>query len=273
MKKLSYRAFARKLKLLPKKTKINPDRQSRFAWSDNDVEHHPPKKKVNEKTFEKPVMEPHFGDEWHASNSNTDRDHVNQFKSHAKALEDAHKKSPRDSVVHSINRYKGNAYVHINNHLRGKPHESWATHEDKDGIPTHVKNLDHATNHPIKHEMHVYRGIDPENSNFHNLKPDHEFTDHGYTSASMDHHIARHFGASDKDHSDDDSEPEHHVMKIHLPKGTKAHHFDAHDNMLASEKEVVLHRGTRFKVSHHSHDPRTNTHYVHVTAVHQEDHK
>jgi hypothetical protein len=263
MKKLSYKEFARKIKLIKKPKE---DRQDRFQWKADQVEFHP--KKIDEKTFEAPIKEPHWADEHHSSSSAPSIPARKQFDAHAKAIEDEHKKhdhSKSISRLTSISMYKGAGHHEINDHLRDITSSPWAKPNEK--TPHHIKNMEHVTSHPMTHEMHVYRGIHPEASGFHKLKPGDEFTDHGFTSTSMDHHVAHAFGADDGD--DASGKPTHHVMKIHLPKGTLAHHLDAHKGDHAKEQEVVLHHGTRFKVSHHSYDKDTQTHYLHASVVGQ----
>lgn len=62
-----------------------------------------------------------------------------------------------------------------------------------------------------------------------------------------------------------------HIMAIHLHKGCKAHYIDndahGHDNQ--HEGEVLVHRGTRYKI-HHTEE--TDHHLVtHVTVHSQRD--
>jgi hypothetical protein len=251
MKKLSYKQFASKIGLTKKSDKFTwsdddvehhppKDRKDKFSWSDDDVEHHP--KKVEEKTFEKPEDHHSYGN----SSDHQHPDHLRQFAAHDRSI----KGVKRESLEH----YKGSGYRGINRHLRTGVADAWENpHETK----KHIKNLDHITSHQTEHPIHVYRGIDHEHSNFHKLKPGDSFTDHGFTSTSHKHGVAKGFTSSTE-----------HVMKIHLPKGTKAHHLDhsnGHSN--AGEGEILLHRGTKFHVTHHSKDENSGVHYVHVTAV------
>jgi hypothetical protein len=255
MKKLSYKEFKRKIKPIKK-----PDnRQERFIWKDTDVEIHKPK--INEKTFEKPEVD------LDVHKNHLTRDHTDQFSNHHADIEYEHEqhvkkhgyddgRSPRVSINH----YKENGHETINDRLRYHPHLL------DDDNKHHIKNLDHVTNHPIEHEMHVFRGIPSIHSKFHDMKPGDEFTDHGYSSTSMKHDTAHGFGEHTTYNAKTRPTKTNHVMKIHLPKGTRAHHFDAHSNANSGENEVVLHRGTRFRVSHHSVDD-AGSHTVHVTAI------
>jgi hypothetical protein len=169
------------------------------------------------------------------------------FKEHAKTLSRSH--------VNELKYYKHTQEV--NHSLRSTPHNE-ARHELEDHEHKAVKKLDHVTSHHTKGDMHVYRGLTAGHIKRHNgLKPGTTFTDHGYTSASFKKHEAAKYG----------HKKEKHLIQIHAPKGTKAHHFDSHKNESQHEDEVVFHRGTKFRVTHHSHDGEH--HIVHATVVSQ----
>lgn len=151
------------------------------------------------------------------------------------------------------------------------------------------KALDKITSHPTKEHMVVYRGYDyalsrkdyiPHTKGFGQFKKGFTFKDHGYTGTSLNAETARtHSKGSHTEGWDDSPNANNYgnrknhkraIFAIHLPKGTKGHYFDHHENEYDSEQEFVLHRGTSFKVTHHSQDD--DTHFIHVKVVHQESH-
>jgi hypothetical protein len=257
------------------------ERPNRFSWKLGDLAIHPRKKpKLDEAWFpdstsEHPHGEPgsyhqphkepsiyadaawskdnpehsmHSGEIHHSQK----RNHVQQFAFHAKNIDKNH----RDTLK-SIQHYKSDGYERINNDLRKNrdlhPHDY-----------NHVGHLDHATSFKTTHDMHVFRGVHKEALPYHTMHPGTEFTDHGYTSTSLRHGAAMGFGGGG--YSKDNKA---HVFKIHVPAGTKAHHFDSHNVENQHENEVVLGRGTRFRVTHHSVDHENRTHYIHATVVGQ----
>lgn len=115
----------------------------------------------------------------------------------------------------------------------------------------HFHALDRITSLPTKTDMHVYRGF----SEFpiHDLHAGAEFTDHGYVSTTS--RINRAGGFS---HLRGGTEPAETLTRIRIPAGTRAHILD-HPNVEGpkgvrheSEKETLLGRGTRFRVTGHS---------------------
>jgi len=199
-----------------------------------------------------------------------------EFKHHEKVqkgLKAHHKKS--------VKHYKRGGDGPVNTHLReteGKPHPD---HEQAQ----HIKHLDHVTGHKLEHDKTVYRACS-HSLDHHKLQVGHTIKDHAYTSTSHDHGTALAF-AKAKVHKDEHGKEHHHitVAKIHLPKGTRAHHVDTgstglgHDN--GHENEVLVHRGTTYKVTGKTHhdmgvSPYNGKHYhrhvIHMTVHHQEDH-
>lgn len=168
----------------------------------------------------------------------------------------AHGRSLNKKTVDHIKHYKENQGV--NHELRSTDHkagEHWLTGHDYE----HSKHLDHATSHETKGHMTVYRGLTKGHMERNKgMKPGHHFTDHGYASASFHKHVAAKFGNKEQKH----------IMAIHAPAGTKAHHFDHHKTENRHEDEVVFHRGTKFKVSHHEHDGEHHIVHVHVVGQH-----
>jgi ADP-ribosyltransferase exoenzyme len=233
------------------------DRSSRFTWKKSDVVVHDPKKRVDEKTYDEPDQEPPDYEDHHSKFNHETRQHLGQFQDHAKAIEDEHAGSEwsEPSQLKSIRHYKANGFESINSSLR---HDHTSIKHD-DSMHEHIKQLDKATSHKTTHDMHVYRGVPKSTHPFANMHPGTEFTDHGYSSTSHEHSTARAF-ASNSWNGD-----KRHIFKIHVPAGSMAHHFDAHENDNGHEGEVVLHRGTRFRVTHHSSD--ASHHYIHATVV------
>lgn len=169
-------------------------------------------------------------------------------------------------------------------HLKAGNKHPPEDHDDDDDEPDdddyheherddHIHHLDSATNHRTVEHHVVFRGGHPGDKT--KFPIGHEFTDHGFISTSFSHHTAKGFskayptkkdahGYAEKKHKD-------HVHVIHVPKGSRGHYFDVNgedsDHSNHTEKEFVLHRGTKFKVTHHSEDP--HAHYIHSRIVKQ----
>jgi hypothetical protein len=254
-----------------------PDRSGHLAWKEGDVKFDKKtpvvKESLNEEladTHDKAldlgpsVKEPHV---LHPEN----RDH---FNDHHKNLSQGHR--------NSIAEYKSTSYL-INKYHRKKGELSEP--EAKQAIK-HSKRLDKVTNVKTKKEMHGYRAFGGA-LNVDDLKKGATFKDNGYTGLSLHHSIAQNFS---KEHVHEDETGHHYhnyVARVHVPKGTKAHYLDndhaRHDHK--SEKEVLLHRGTTFKVVGHSgHSEQIGNHWstskpvyrhnhiVHLEVHDQEDH-
>jgi len=156
-----------------------------------------------------------------------------EFDNHEKTLTEDHKKATKKYIRSSVT---------TNTSLRKKSYNRL----DMD----HVKALDHVTSGKLPRDASLYRG----NSAKMHLPVGTEFTDHGYTSTSTDTGTAKFF-----------SEDSNHIFKIHAKKGHMGHLLE--DNPI--EKEVLLHRGTRFKVLGHTHDDKDGLHITHLGIVHQ----
>lgn len=239
-----------------------PRTGDRFVWKAGDVEVHPPRalkedtQNLHHGTYEHPHPEPPEYEDHHSRHNKSYKADQEQFEGHGHDIESSHPKSH-----HSILHYKEDGYETINKGLRGNHALHIHDHE-------HTKHLDHATSFKTKHDMHVYRGMSHDAHEFHKMKPGSEFTDHGYGSTTGNFGTAHSFAHNGGANFWDKSKPRH-IMKIHVPKGTKAHHFDYHSNDNSHENEVVLHRGTRYRVSHHSHDHENNIHFIHAHVVGQ----
>lgn len=138
-----------------------------------------------------------------------------------------------------------------------------------DRIKKHVAGLDRVTSYNTRVSSHYYRGID-RLSGIHLKKPGEEFIDHGYTGTSRSPDVAIDFSG------------EHHggplhgyriLARIHVPPGTKGHYLEQNKDFAEDfgEKEFLLHRGTRFRVTGHSvmDHPHSRVHIMHMTVAGQ----
>lgn len=145
--------------------------------------------------------------------------------------------------------------------------EDYHEHE----LDNHIHHLDNVTNHRTTDHHTVFRGGHPGDKT--KFPIGHEFTDHGYVSTSFRKHTAQGFSSSHQVNKDKHGygTVKHHIHVIHVPKGSRGHYFDVKgedsDHSNHEEKEFVLHRGTRFKVTHHSED--NHNHYIHTRVVKQ----
>lgn len=254
-----------------------PDRSGHLAWKEGDIKlgKKSPivKESLNEEladTHDKAldlgpgVKEPHV----------LHPEHKKHFNDHHKNLSPEHK----DSVAE----YKFNS-TPINRLHRNPETRAYNT---SDHYEKQSKRLDKVTSVKTKYEMHGYRAFGGA-LKVDDLKKGTTFKDHGFTGLSLHHDIAHNFS---KEHVHEDETGHHYhnyVARVHVPKGTKAHYLDndhaRHDHK--SEKEVLLHRGTTFKVVGHSgHSEKSGNHWqtkkpvfrhnhiVHLEVHDQEDH-
>jgi hypothetical protein len=148
----------------------------------------------------------------------------------------------------------------------------------KRNVLTDTKHMDHVTSGKTTKDMHVYRGFGK--FNIHTLKSGDIIHDKGYSSTSIDRNQAKFFSVA-KQHSIKKSDENPYglfkpIAHIHIPKGTKGHYLDhgTDSNRLHEyEREFLLHRGTHFKVLHHSYNPTTREHIVHMTVHKQDNHE
>lgn len=203
------------------------NRDNRFAWGDDDIEHHDSVIK-EDLLVEKKASPPEVNQ---FSNHKLDRKHVTALKSY-KDKSDINEPLRKDKPLYSDEH-------------------------------SHAQYMDHVTSFKLKKPLTVYRGVYGKNSaNAKQFqKKGHEFTDHGYTSTSLKPHVATQFTAIKPN-------KKHNIFAIHLKPGNKGYHLDRHRNSNESEHEVLLHRGTRFKVTHHSEDEYH--HITHLSVVSQE---
>lgn len=141
----------------------------------------------------------------------------------------------------AVSGYKSSSYE-INDDLRNSKGRTPGKHRKY-----FQQRLDHVTSGTTTQHMTVYRGI--HDREFHNKPVGTKFTDHGYTGTSLNPSTARNFS---------EDYPGEGLFRIHVPQGSKAHYFDIHDNRYQHEREMVIHRGTKYKIMKHSVDERGN---------------
>lgn len=174
---------------------------------------------------------------------------------HLKAEADEHRKTFTPGHHTAVNGYTGFDYADVNEHLRkNKGHDP---NSARDFVNDSIKHMDHATHHKTTKDMTVWRGFKHEQAR--ELEPGTHHKDHGYISTSINSHIAERFGGH--------LTGTKHIAKIHVPAGTKGHYVGREP---AGENEFILHRGTTFKVHHHSYDSEKKIHTVHM-SVHSQD--
>lgn len=237
--------------------KEKKSRADRFSWADGDVvaensleewTHLEPKKR--EKDFEE-KHQPVAGSPEHDS-----------FMKHHISLDREHKMA-RDhykSSSSALNHYLRHGEHRTDTTENKSPH---AVHDMEKHYHEHIGHMDHVTSHKIEHHHTVFRGGVPKDET--RFPVGHKFTDHGYTGASFHKSIAANFdyhrAKTKKDRKDI-------IHVIHVPPGTKGHYLDVHgDTPLSGEHELLMHRGTKFKVTHHTHTE--DHHYIHSRVVGQ----
>lgn len=143
-------------------------------------------------------------------------------------------------------------------------------------IDSHLtsKHLDTALDkHKTTEDAHVYTGIKYSPSR-HFKRGAKVASVHlpAYTSTSSSFHSAREF-SEDTIHPNDDNHGIHHedgvakhVLKIHVPKGTKAMSLKKH-SFCPDENEVLLHRGHNLEIHHTPEHVGKNTYLWHAKIV------
>lgn len=260
------------------------DRSAHFSWKQGDVSIVPVKETEKLKglkeevkkhalgdTVHNPIVEPDHQGEHHLMGSHHPemgevKHHLSKtahrdFIEHHKTLEAAQEETIAD--------YKDNSR-NFNGHLRENRTPS---------MP--VLRLDKALNHKTTEDHVVYRGFSGKIP-LNNLHKGSTLHDKGFTGASFDKHVALGFSHSIVLPDKNKVFHEHrYLAKIHLPKGTKAHYLDNANSRAGHncENELLIHRGTTFKVTKHavSSSKKTwrgyqHTHLVHMTVAKQEDH-
>jgi hypothetical protein len=222
-------------------------RQDHFCWNEGDYTIH--SLKEDTQTF-------------HSKISMPSEDAINETERRLHKDAADHTKSFSANHLHHIKNYK-ELSLPINDYHRLSKKRSERLDDD-------TKHLDHVTSHKTSHDFHAYRAFGGHDVS--HLEQGDIIHDKGYTGTSLQtsvpHSIARHEASIrssvHKTHGV--------VAYIHIPKGTKGYYLDHHSGTYSHEKEFLLHRGTHFKVTGHSHDPETNIHYVHMTVHKQDEH-
>lgn len=239
--------------------KQKEQRHNHFSWGEGDVE-----TDLTEYTHDNPKVATPHEDAWGVEVSAHHQAHQapavgspehQSFQKHHDNLSQIHHEHMRY--------YKGDSYS-TNHYLRhgtddGRPDHPVAPHR-LPGMHDHIKHMDEVTSHRTEHHHKVFRGGVPMDE--HRFPVGHKFQDHGYTGTTFDHDVASSFGSNKRTKDG----TKHIVHVIHVPKGSKAHYLNVdHRAGLDSEKELVLHRGTKFKVTHHT--STKHIHYIHSRVV------
>lgn len=180
--------------------------------------------------------------DWKLRNTDLSERQKSEHNVHGKRLSDEH--------VRELEIYKSNSR-HLNDDLRNSENHT-ESGTIKHPYSRAIRRMDHVTSHVLKNNYNVYRGFGDHSEHIKDLKPGDTFTDHGYTGTTTNEHIGMQWSFL---HYDPQGSY-HHVAKIHVPKGTKGHYLDMHENDYNNENELTLHRGTKFQVIKHSHELR-----------------
>lgn len=241
----------------------------KFTWADEDVE-------VDGENLNEDVAGDHYrnpaqgGKESIAKHKPSDK---------SMAASEAHHKSLSPETRKALDKYTGQGYKKVNSDLRkGKANDQ-------------TKHLDHVTGHKLTEDHHVYRSFGGK-LHVDKLAVGAKIKEKGYTSTSHHYDVTHSFRSNNGGASGSsktvishkvDGKQHHHTFtaKIHLPKGTKAHNLEnkASKEHHEGEKEVLVHRGTTFRVTGHTvhstphpdyNDAVQHHHIVHMTVHHQD---
>lgn len=224
------------------------NRANHFAWDDGDVE-----TDITEYTHDKPHQIDWRHRDIHHDRREPDkgtREH-DSFQKHHNELSDIH----HEHMAY----YKGDSYT-TNHYLRHGKHRD-EDHHPVEHMHDHIKHMDEVTSHRIEHHHTVYRGGIPKDE--HRFPVGHKFQDHGYTGTSFRKGVSDSFDYADAKTKHTKKQIMH---VIHVPKGARGHYLNVDDRAgMTSEHELVLHRGTKFKVTHHSEDD--HNHFIHSRVI------
>jgi hypothetical protein len=243
------------------------NREHHFHWYMDDLEHH---KNNHEKldeafggTYAKPIKSKKGFDQFNDAHEDLKSQHYNIISSYKEG--------------NDVNRRLRRAGKEGPEQLKQKVKE--INHDDDytyGASKNAIKHLDHVTNYKLKAPLSVYRGVHKKSTDPKNLKIGDTFTDHGYTSTSLEHTTA-----SDPDFAYHGKTPNSknktipHIFHIHLAKGDHGRYIDHPkisdrlDTDLEHEKEVLLPRGTTYKVLGHEHveDSDGARHVIHIKPL------
>ena len=150
--------------------------------------------------------------------------------------------------IHAVKNYTGGSSV-LNNHLFDtKGDHDKINHDNMRGYGFDIQQLDRALDQrAAPKEFFVYSGI-PFNPN------EVKNTDGlihlpAYTSTSLKFSKATGFARHFSDHDDPEHTSHHHVLKIHIPEGSKhGGYIDQHSNYKDNEHEFLMKRNSVIKV-------------------------
>ncbi len=108
-------------------------------------------------------------------------------------------------------------------------------------IKPKINRMKQFTKNPIPEDMVTYRGAGSHING--DTKKGTKVHERGFMSTSLDPKVAKKFSSKGF---------ENHLLALHLPKGKKAHYMDIGDNPNKSEKEVLIHPGSTWQVTHHT---------------------
>lgn len=275
------------------------DRSGQFAWKKGDLEFKKKKGDVQEDvaipTPRKVKELDHAHAPWdHAELSTTPhpdveephKDNMAHWENHLHVIREKHGQTNvwGNPVLTSLHHYKEDSYSYFNNHLRDHyahtPSDIWVD----DGVHERVAHLEHLTSLTVKKPLNVYRGFGSHRDLTH-MRVGQHFIDHGFTGTSFRKDMGHSYGLYNHGEHWDEREKVFKKQKlegytsfarIHVPAGSKGFYLDhpKAQSPLESEKEFVLHRGTRFRCIGHSLEHATNnwgthtkSHIVHLEVM------
>jgi hypothetical protein len=241
------------------------DRSGHLAWSKDDIVKLKKEDGLNEDAATKIKIPHHDVALGHDFDSSVYHDPIaaNKVILSAKAHEHYGKIQRNLSPEHrkAIMDYKGDSEK-PNKYLRGEN-----KYPDQP-ILDRVRTLDHFLSNKKTPEHHVvYRGFN-DHSILPTMKRGDVFHDKGFVSTTFDPATAAGFGKKRRT-----TESDRHIAMIHVPKGHQAHYVDhpaARHKDYGDEEELLLNRGTKFKVlghSHHQNRAQPMVHVVHLEAI------
>lgn len=134
----------------------------------------------------------------------------------------------------------------------------------------HIKALDDVLNNSkINHDTHVFTGL-PHSPEKHfkdmNAKKGQSITIHhpAYMSTSTSYETAKFFASKPSEVTKPGAEK--HVLKLHLPQGTKGGSI-RHLATFKDENEILLHRGHNIEIHPHPTIDKDGTHVWHAKVV------
>lgn len=162
---------------------------------------------------------------------------LSSMKNHAKTFKPSTLTKQGDSIpghLKSLERYKDGSSV-FNVPLRKKQKPKY--------VPSsHIENMKHVTSHVNPKESTSFRGNNIEDE----LKPNTEFTDHGFSGTSLKPDKARTFSYNGN------------LFAIHAPPKAKSYYLDQHKNYQDKEKELTFHPDTHYRVLGHTYNHTVN---------------